>query len=642
MNSGVIDLYEFGGYTLKVETMTLFRDGTLVSLPPKAIELLRFLLAHHGELLSKQQIFDQVWTDTFVEDGVLTQNVYVLRSALGTDEHGRQFIETVPRRGYRFAAPVTVSEKDPPIPAIIGGNGDADLLRIEETGADAIRPAADPSSPISGYFRKNRARIAILVLVVVLITGIVVSLSWINRPDDEIKSIAVLPFTHVDGGEPDASLEFGLTDTLVTRLSKIRRIVVRPSGSVSKFAGRDDTVNIGRELSVDAVLEGRIQRQGERLRINVQVIRTSDGSSIWAEKFDSALTDVFAIQDSISTRVAEAIVSKLKGAERDLVAKPPTDNTEAYKLYATGRYFWNKRTDDSRRKAIELFEQAIRLDPNFALAYVGLADCYVLGGYGSSMTLDEKMDRARRAATQALQIDPSLADAHASLALINFTYDWNFAGAEKGFERAIELNPNFAGAHHWLADYLVTRGRFDEALAEMAKAKDIDPTSLAIQRDLGRVYYFRREPDRAIAHLTRALEMDENFFPAVLSLGGVYLQKGSYDEAIIKLKQADEIVQGSALTRAYLVYANAKAGHRKDAARIFDELKSANGRDPSRPYEMAIASLGFGDHVSAITLLEKACEERSYRLIYINVDPIFDDLLSNERFTQGTCFKLLK
>jgi DNA-binding winged helix-turn-helix (wHTH) protein/TolB-like protein/Flp pilus assembly protein TadD len=644
MSSEVSDLYEFGHYTLNVETLTLWRDEALVSLPPKAFELLRLLLERHGEIVSKQQIFDHVWADTFVEDGVLTQNVYILRNILGTDENGKQFIETIPRRGYRFAASVAVSEKNLPIPLLVDSNGNSGLLVGQKTGEEIIKndAPANLASTNNERISTHPLRIAVFVFAAVLIAAILGSLSWINQPGDDIKSIAVLPFTHVGGGEPDASLEFGLTDTLITRLSQIRRIVVRPTGSVSKYAGRDDTANIGRELNVDAVLEGRIQRQGERLRINVQVIRTSDGTSVWAKKFDSALTDVFAIQDSISTSVAEAIVSKLEGTERELVSKRPTENPEAYRLYATGRYFWNKRVEDSRRKAIELFNQAIELDPNFALAHVGLADCYILGGYGSGTSIGETMSRARKAASRALEIDPTLAEAHASLALINLTYDWDFESAEKGFKQAIELNPNFAGAHHWFSDYLVVKGRFDEALAELAKAKDLDPTSIAIQRDQGRIYYFRREPDKAIEHLRRTLEMDANFFPAVLSLANAYLQKGNYGEAAVELERANLITRVSSLTRSYLVYAYAKDGRRDDAARLLDEMENANSQSPARSYDRAIAHIGLGNYEMAIDLLDKACEERSYRLIYINVDPIFDDLRNMEQFAKLPCLKLLK
>ncbi|MDQ3173897.1 MAG: tetratricopeptide repeat protein, partial [Acidobacteriota bacterium] len=453
-------------------------------------------------------------------------------------------------------------------------------------------------------------------------------------PPPSVRSIAVLPFKPLVEASRSEILEMGMADSLIMRLSNLGHLTVRPLTAVRRYTDLDqDAVKAGQELRVEAVLEGNIQRLGDRIRVRVSLVSIADAQPLWAEQFDEKFTDILAVQDSISERVAGALLVKLTGEERDLLKKRYTDNTEAYQLYLKGRYFWNKRTEESLNQAIDYFNQAIDIDPNYALAYAGMAVSYdLLRAFGSLPPM-EAMPKTKAAAIKALEIDDTLAEAHTALARIKLNYDWDSSGAERDFKRAIELNPNYPTGHHWYAWYLAAMERHTEAIAEMKRAQELDPLSLVINTDVGWIFYYARQYDQAIAELQKTLEMDPDFVRAHLRLGLSYLQKSMNKEAIETLQKATDISEGSTEIVAFLGYAYAISGNKSEAQKILNDLQEGSRRRYVSPYYIAVIYTGLGEKEQAFKWLEKAYEERSGRLVYLEVEPMFDSLRADPRFT---------
>jgi TolB-like protein/DNA-binding winged helix-turn-helix (wHTH) protein/Tfp pilus assembly protein PilF len=620
-----IPIYEFGPFVLDLGERLLLKNGQAVPLTPKIFDTLCVLVQNSGHVLDKGDLMKTIWPDSFVEEVNLAHNISVLRKLLGEDN----LIETVPKRGYRFAARVSeVSHSRVLIDERVRSS-----VTIEEEAIkadDSIRTA---------WLRQN-ARPKMLVAVVVLAglaTGVAYFSSSRSPKPSSIKSIAVLPFKPVAAESRDESFEMGMADTLITKLSNLREIRVRPISAVRKYAGvEQDPVAAGRELAVDAVVDGSIQWDGNRrIRVTVRLISVRDGSLLWTNKCEEQCTDIFAVQDSISEKVAGALAPKLTGEERQLFAKHYTDNTEAYQLYVKGRYFWNKRTEEALKKGTEYFEQAIEKDSNYALAYSGLADCYiVLGSWraGGALSPKEAGRRARAAAAKALEIDSSLAEAHTSLADAELLYGWDWLAVEREFKRAIELNPNYATAHQWYANYLMAMGRLDEAIIEVQRAKELNLVSLIININLGEIFRFARQEDRAIEQYQRTLELDPNFAEAHADLGKAYEQKAMYADAIAEFKKAITLSKENPLMVAALGRAYAVSGQAEEAKKILDELKKISKRRYVSSYEIAVIYAGLGDKDKALEWLERAYEERASFLIFLKVDPRLDSLRPDPRF----------
>lgn len=449
--------YEFGPFRLDATERLLLRDGEPILLPPKAFDTLLVLVANCGRILKKDDLMKAVWPETLVEENNLSQYVSALRKALGDDPNGHRYIETVPRLGFRFVARVIEAGE-----ARAGG-----FARAPESARGEGAP---------------------------------------------VRSIAVLPFKYLGGAGGDEYLGLGIADAIITRLSNLRQIVVRPTSSVRKYAGTaQDPLVAGRELRVEAVLEGNIQRAGNRIRATVQLISVRHEAPLWAEKFDVEFRDIFTVEDATSEQVARALILKLTREERELLAKRYTADSEAYQLYLKGRYNWNKRSQGGLRTASSYFQQAIDKDPSYALAYAGLADCHNLHSYYGELPPRESFPKAKAASIKALEIDDGLAEAHTSLAFVRAWYDWDWPAAESEFQRALELNPNYATAHHWYALFLTAMERAGEALEEIQLAHEIDPLSLPINRDVGLVYHRARQCDRAIEQYLETIELDPRF-----------------------------------------------------------------------------------------------------------------------------------
>jgi TolB-like protein/DNA-binding winged helix-turn-helix (wHTH) protein/Tfp pilus assembly protein PilF len=616
-------LYEFGPFRLDTRERILLRDGRRIPLKPKVYETLLVLIRNSGHVVEKEKIMNEVWPDTFVEENNLTGNIFALRRALGE----RQYIETIPRRGYRFTA-------------------DVKQVTVEDhhaaTTMDAAHELAAVGLPSSLPERGSLWRIApvsLLIAFAALALAVGVTLYRRGRPVEEtvsqspIKSIAVLPFKSLGNENADEFLSLGMADALITRLSNLQELVVRPSSSVLKYTAADqDPLEAGRQQKVDAVLDGKIQREAERVRVTVQLLRVHDGQQLWAEKFDQKFTDIFALQDAISDRVAVALAVEVTGTEQDRLKKRHTENTEAYQLYVKGRYFWNRRTEESLQKGIEYFTQAIGKDSRYALAHAGLADSYIILGNFGLLPPNEAYPKAKAAAEAALNLDPDLVEAQVSLAFVKSLFEHDWPGAEAGFRRALQLNPNYGPGHQWYGVSLAGAGRLDEAAVELRRAQQVDPQSLTISAVVGWMLYFARDYDKAIEQEQIVLEMDQNFALAHRYLGLAYEQKGMYVEAISEFQKAKSLSGARPLDSGSLGHAYAQAGKTAEARQI---LKKINERPPHVYFpaqDIALIHVGLGEKDQAFNWLEKAVQERSPWLIHLRVDPRFDPLRSDPRF----------
>ena len=487
--------------------------------------------------------------------------------------------------------------------------------------------------------------------VIVLITGLIVGGILLSRRNGLVahttgaatsgaanipeKSIAVLPFENLSRDPDNAYFADGIQEEILTRLSKIRDLKVISRTSTQRYKSVPDNLpEIAKRLGVAHILEGTLQKAADQVRVNVQLIKAENDSHLWSEKYDRKLTDIFVVESEIATEIAAALKAKLTGAEKHALISRSTENTEAHQFYLKGRYYWNRRGEEGLRKATEYFEHAIKADPNYALAYAGLADSYALLGFHGWGALPpaEAVPKAKAAAEKALQIDETLAEAHASLAYAKDEYDWDMAGAEREYKRAIELNPNYATAHQWYAQHLAVRGRYPEAITEIKQAQEVDPLSLVINMNVGWVFYIGRQYDEAVEQCRKTLELDPNFPPAHWMLGQAYRQKGMYEEAIAEFQKAVALSQGDPVQVAGLGHGFAVARKRAEAQKILNELKELSKRRYFPPYFIALIYVGLDDKNQAFEWLEKAFAERSANLTVLKAEPMFDPLRSDAHF----------
>jgi TolB-like protein/tetratricopeptide (TPR) repeat protein len=447
------------------------------------------------------------------------------------------------------------------------------------------------------------------------------------------KRIAILPFKPLLPENRDQVLELGMADTLIAKLSNSRELVVSSLNSVRKFVGLEqDSVAAGRELQVSSVLEGNVQKAGNRIRVTARLIKVADGSSIWAGTFEDKFTDVFTVQDTIAQKVADALALRLNGEESKRLTKRYTDNVEAYQLYLTGRYHWNKLTPPEITKSIEFFKKAIDLDPTYALAYFGLADAYRALAPSSDVPPKETLPKAKAAARKALELDELLAEPHVTLSFIYSWFDWDWAGAEREARRAIELNPNLGFAHLAYAALLSHVGRDEEAVAEAARAHELDPLSLIINTLNGQYLISARRYDEAIARLKETLELDPNFWIADFMLGTALVEKRLYPEALSEFRKATELSKGNAEPIMMTGYTWAMAGDSAKARAVLAELKSLSGQRYVPAEHIAMLCSALGEKDEAFVWLDKACENREVRLCRLKVDPRWESIRSDPRF----------
>jgi serine/threonine protein kinase/tetratricopeptide (TPR) repeat protein len=440
-----------------------------------------------------------------------------------------------------------------------------------------------------------------------------------------IDSVAVIPFFNATGDSEADYLSDGISESVMNSLAQITRLRVTARSTVFRYKGRElEPQAVGRELNVRAVVMGRIAQRGDNLSISIEMVDVHNNLHLWGEKYNWKMEDIFAVQENIAAQISDKLRLRLTGAEKKRLGRRYTENLEAYQLYLKGRYFWNQRTGDAFRKAIECFDQAITRDPIYALAYAGLADCYTLMPWYGYLWPRESFPKAKTASRRALEVDPRLAEAHTSLAHSLMNYDWDWKEAEKEFRRALDLNPNYVTAHYWYSDYLTAAGRLDEAIQQARRGQELEPLSLIANAYLGSRFYYARQYERALDQLQRTLEMDGKFRAALYWLGQVYLQLRRYDEALTALEQSG-IGKGIGLTYAWM-------GRTEKAREVAHELEQQSLARYVAPLDIAKTYMGLGEADKAFAWLEKACQERDVWVYFLNVDPELDLLRTDVRF----------
>jgi len=447
------------------------------------------------------------------------------------------------------------------------------------------------------------------------------------------RRIAVLPLANLSSDAKDEIFADGMTEELISALSKIASLRVIARTSVMRYKDSKKPIGeISKELNVSAILEGSVRKAGNKIRIAVQLADPETEEQLWSEKYDRDLEDIFAVQSEIAQKVADELEIQINKSEKLNLGKKATDNKEAYTLYLEGRHFLNTRTEESLRKGIERFEKALEKDSQYALAYTGVADSYAVLALLEFLPPKDAFPKARTAAEKALEIDNRLAEASTSLGVVRFQYDWDWEGAEKELKRAIELNPSYAPAHQFYADFLKSQGRFDEALSEMSHASALDPLSLSINTGIGHVLYLSRQYDRAIEQYRNTIKLDPNFIQARLWFGRPYLQKRMFKEAMTEITHAVTMSGESTISLAMLGHANGAAGKRDVAQKILEKLTERSKTHYVPSYWIAMIHIGLGNKDQSFTWLEKAFQERSSWLAWAGVEPRFDSLRSDPRF----------
>jgi len=454
-----------------------------------------------------------------------------------------------------------------------------------------------------------------------------------QRTRSSIDSLAVLPLVNASSDPNMEYLSDGITENIINNLAQLPKLRVVPRNTVFRYKGREiDPHEIGQALNARVVLTGRVRQHGDRLIVGVELVDVSSQSQLWGEQFNREFTDIFKIQEEIASEIIEKLRLRLTDTERKRLAKRHTRKTESYQLYLKGRFYWNKRTEEALKRGIEFFKQAIEVDPSYALAYAGIADCYAVLNFFGDLSPKDSAIKAMAAAKKALEIDDSIAEAHTSFGLIKLIYEWDWQSAERELTRAIKLSPNYPTARDWYSTYLMAIGKVDEAIHEIKNAQELDPLSPIITTGLARQLYYARRPEQAIEECLKILDMEPHFAPAHWFLGQAYEQQGRYDEAIDQLQQAVNYSGGRALMLSSLGYTYAVSGHRAEAEGVLDSLHDAS-RQNVPALTFAFIHAGLGQHDAAFEWLDKAYAERFGWLIFLSVDPKLDNLRSDPRFT---------
>jgi DNA-binding winged helix-turn-helix (wHTH) protein/TolB-like protein/Flp pilus assembly protein TadD len=642
--------YEFGSFRLDATQRLLLREGAVVPLTLKAFDLLITLVESDGQVLTKDELMHRVWPDSFVEEANLSHHIHKLREALGEREQGDKYIETLARRGYRFVAKVS-EVRDEGVELVLQEHSVARVV-VEESESDDHTVGAEPfveapgraAIPEQATKRKKQLlpRVwasAAVGLLVLMAAGYFLwtrhNASSAIASTSQIRSLAVLPFRPLSAESHDESLELGMADALITKLSNVKQVVVRPTSSILKYTSSgQDLLAAGREQGVDAIVEGQMQKAGDRIRFTVHLIRVSDGVQMWAGTFDDRYTNVFAVQDEISQEVAQALVSKLTGSEQQQIAKHYTDNIEAYQLYLKGRVYWYQFSPEGAEKSISYYNQAIALDPNYALAYAGLSFSYSVQGAIGSVRPVEAYPKSKSAAETAVKLDDTLAEGHVALGGKSLFFERDWPNAKKEFERGIELNPNFADAHELLGYYWEVMGQYDKADAELKKAQRVAPLMGLVNADVAALAYYQHRYDEAIDLCERARKLDPDFVPVPFVLAQIYERKGEYDQAIDECRKALIPSPDDPGILTELGYVYARAGRKDEAQTILNKFLETRKQHYVSPFMIALLYTGLDKKDKAIDWLNKAYEERDPQLIWFHFEPQLDSLHSDPRFKE--------
>ncbi len=600
----------FGVFELDLRAGELRKQGLRIKLQEKPFQVLALLLERPGELVTREELQKKLWPgDTFVDfDHSMNTAVNKLREALGDSAESPRFIETLPKRGYRFIAPVQ------------------GLSRAE-------------AAPAVGSRARQRPAIVGVVAALVVVLGLAAYLGWTRwgrraTPPEGRIMLAVLPFENLSGDPEQEYFSDGITEEMISQLGQVHpeRLGVIARTSAMQYKKTNKRVDqIGRELGVDYVVEGSVRRANERVRVTAQLIQVSDQTKIWSDSYESALGDVLALQNEVAGAIAAGIQLKLTPQQQAHLARARPVKAEAYEAYLRGRFYWSRRTDDGLRKAIQEFDRSIGVQPDYAPAYAGLADAYFSSGFWGVYPPLEVVPKGQAAARRGVELDETLPEAHTAMALA-YLWDKDLGAVEREFQRALELNPGYAQAHLWYGDHLASIGREEESAAERRRARELDPLSVWISNVEGFHLFLARRYDDAIKQFLRTLEYDPNYALPHYELGRAYEEKGMYGEALREFQRARELSPDNPLVLAGLGNCYGRMGNRREAVRVLADLKALAGRRYVSPLYFAHVYVGLGEKEQAFAWLEKSYQERAGHLRYLKVDPIYDPLRSDPRF----------
>ena len=604
-------VYVFDRFRLETARRLLRTDaGERIPVVSKAFDTLLFFVRNPGRVISKDELMSSIWPYTVVEENNLNKNVSILRRALNEGRRDHRFIVTVPGQGYKFVADVEVCE---------------DIQVVSTDPQDDKKPE-----------RNYKTLFAVAAIGAFLILGTAAFL-WSggakSRPAYVTAAIAVLPFRPLVAEHRDEALELGMAEALISRLSDNRSLIVRPLSSVRGFNALDqDAIDAGHTLSVDFVVDGSIQRWGDMIRVTVRLVSVSDGTVLWSEAFDERFTDIFVVQNTISNRATAALSPRIINGGEILARDHDTKNPDAYAFYLRGRFYALKITEADVRKAIGFYDSAIKTDPNYALAYAGMADAYrtlASAGYASG---NEVCPKAKELAERALSIDDSLAEAHIVLGWIHLLYTWDWLAAEKELLTAIDLNPNGSDAHRAYAHFLSNVGRHEEASREGRIARELAPLTLITAANEGQFLFYAGRDEEALDRGARTLELDPNFWVIHNVIGRIYLRQKRYPEAFAELEKAIELSHESPEPVAQLGYGYAVSGDGENALKILDRLQSLSKERYVPDYSFALVLNGLGETEKSLDHLERSCDAREIQLSFLQVDTRWDNLRNEKRF----------
>jgi TolB-like protein/DNA-binding winged helix-turn-helix (wHTH) protein/Flp pilus assembly protein TadD len=604
-------VYAFGEFQVDPANQLLLRNGAPIALTPKVFQTLLLLIERPGQLVTKDEFVRRLWPDTFVEDAALAENISRLRRALG-DTRVPALIVTVPKRGYRFAPQVTVTKPN-------------------------AEPDADEARATARRRRHSLMIAALLVCGVIVGSALVAGVWWRDGSESPIGSIAVLPFENL-GHDPDQEfLADGITEELITNLAKIGGLRVTSRTSVMRFKGAHPSLaEIANSLNVDALVEGTVLRSGNRIRVTAHAVRVGPEKNLWAEEYDRPITDVMTLEAQVAREIARSVHVTVTATDRERLVTARRTAPAAYEAFLKGRYYWSQRTEEATAKAIAQFQLAVQTDPEYAPTFSGLADSYISQALSEALqeikAPQDAFPLAREAALRALALDPLSAEAHASLGHIHFQYDRDWPASEREFLRAIELNPNYANAHHWYALSLLWRQRTKEAISEIDRARDQDPLSLVINANRAFILACAGRNDLAIEQARKALDLDEHFAYGHYRLGQIYLLAGRPSDAVPELERAIALGGHTPRAIAELGLAWASSGRPRETERSLDELTTLSARRYVPAFDFALVHAALGHREQAIRGLFQAYEEHSPSLSTLHVSPAFKTLRTDARF----------
>jgi DNA-binding winged helix-turn-helix (wHTH) protein/TolB-like protein/Flp pilus assembly protein TadD len=611
--------YSFGPFVLDPSKRLLQRNGETVPLTPKAFDLLLLLVRHRGAVVAKEVLLDEVWPGTVVEESNLAFQIHTLRKALDPKSGGARYIATIPGRGYQFVTDVLTATEEREV-----------VVEEHEKTTVAIHQSTTP-----------RARVLAPIaaaLVLLTLAGLLFlrrSPAATPRSDGTVRSLAVLPFKPIVAADRDEALEMGMADALIARISSVSGVVVRPLTAVRRYNGIDhDPLLAGRQLAVDAVMDGSIQRTGDAIRVRARLLRVADGTQLWSGEFDARYSGIFDVQDSISSRLAEALTLDLTPDERRRMTAHPTGNLDAYRAYALGRVHQLRVRPGDIREGIRYFREAVTLDPGYAAAYAGLADVYSTLPISADEPPAENFRQAKAAAEQALSLDPHLSDAYTARATAKFWYDWDWEDAERDFRRAIELNPGNGLARLRFAHLLSNLGRHEEARREALEAQKLEPLSpivgaLSAQFSLqaGNLAAAKEESERV-------LRDHPGFWIAHLNLAKALEQEGRLDESLAELERALKLSGPNLEAQSMIGFVHGRRGDAARARAIAAEMEASSRTRFVPPTKVALVYAGLDDRDAAFAWLRRACRERDLALTFLYANPRWQRLASDPRFEE--------